>query len=467
MFDNLELLFEDNNFQASLVVKKGFNSLLDKKSLLNFINEKGVVYGIDNDRIDNFLYLLKMKKIEERAYPVAFGLKPKNGRDGEVCIPNVLESEDKHVDFNISLNEKVDYRYYIKEEPILVEKNDIIGFYIPPDRGEPGINVKGEIVQPESGRELNIMVGNKVLYNNNKFISKIRGALKFSYENNEVFINVEDVFFVDGDVDYSTGNIDFPGTVIVKGEVKPSFLVTAEADIYATRVVCASLYAKGNIIIKEGIVGDRLGNKSSHCHAEGIVKANYIQYSEVESVDRVIVNKYILHSSVYSEERIEVLGFPGKIIGGKIVSFSGILGNVYGSKSGIYTKLISGVSYKIFLEYEKLLNKYEVICKDIKLLSHYLGNLGKLNIKLSESIEDLNRKRLLYKNKQRELMKSIDALKASMFKYVPVKIEVKQCVFPRVEININGFTILNKKKKLKGYFILDKHNMNIRFVDTF
>jgi uncharacterized protein (DUF342 family) len=332
---------------------------------------------------------------------------------------------------------------------------------------EPGINVKGEIIQSESGKELNVKVGNNVLYLDNKFISKIKGALKFNYENNEVFINVENVFFVNGDVDYSTGYIDFPGTVIVRGEVKPCFLISAEADIYATRVFCASLKAKGNIIIREGIIGDRLANKISYCYAGGIIKAKYIQYSEVESLDRVIVNKYILHSSVYSEECVEVSGFPGKIIGGRIVSFSGISGNVYGSKSGIHTRLITGISYRIFLEYEKLLNNYEIIGREIKLLSHYLGNLGKLKDKLPESVEDLNRRRLLYKNKQVELMKSIDTLKEAMFKYVPVKIEVEQCIFPRVEININGFTKLNKKMKSKGYFILDRFKREILFVDSF
>jgi uncharacterized protein (DUF342 family) len=151
------------------------------------------MYGIDNDRIDNFIYLIKMRKIEEKVYPVAFGLKPRNGRDGEICIPGALDKKDKTVDADIYLNVKIDFRYYIKEEPNLVEQNDIIGFYIPPDRGEPGINVKGEIIQPKNGKELNIKIGSKVTYSDNKFISQIKGALKFGLENDSVFINVEDV----------------------------------------------------------------------------------------------------------------------------------------------------------------------------------------------------------------------------------------------------------------------------------
>jgi len=127
------------------------------------------------------------------------------------------------------------------------------------------------------------------------------------------------------------------------------------------------------------------------------VKANYIQYSYVESVDRVIVSRFILHSAVYSDERVDVLGYPGKIIGGEIIAHLGINSKIYGSKSGIYTKLVAGVPYKMYLYYEQLLNEYAVIDKEIKAISFYLGNIGKSKDELPESVETLNSKRLLYK----------------------------------------------------------------------
>lgn len=467
MLEGLEIVYEDNYFKALLVVNRKSDLIVDKGTLLKFINSKGVLYGIDNDWIDNFLYLVRTQKIEEKAYTIAIGLKPKDGNDGEICIPSILDSENNKTDSNTYLNVKVDFRFYLKDDPVVVEENDVIGFYIPPGRGEPGINVKGEIVQPKDGKELSIIVGENVKYLNNKFISKSKGALKYNVNDGKAYINVVDVCIIDGDVDYTTGNIEFPGTVIIKGEVKSSFLVSAAVDIYATRVLCAIIKAQGNIIIKEGIVGDKLTNRRSHCNAGGIVKAKYIQYSEVKSSDRIFVSKYILHSSVYSEERVEVVGSPGRIIGGKTVSYLGIISNSYGSKSGIYTKLIAGISYKLYLYYETLMDNYESISKEIKLLNHYLGNLGKLKIKLSESSEILNRKRILYKNKQMELRKNIDQLKDAMAKFIPIKIEVKEYVYPRVEININGFILLNRNIKKKGYFILDTFKREILFVDSF
>ena len=467
MFENLEILYENNNLKASLVVKQKFVSKIDKKLLLNFINANGIVYGIDEDSVNNFLYLVKTKRIEKKPYPIAVGLKPKDGKNGEICITAISGEKKKIVDTDIYLNVKVDFRELIKEEPIVVEPNDIVGFYIPPERGEPGINIKGEIIPSQDGKDLHIIVGSNVEFINNKFVSKIKGALKFNIEDNKAYINVIDVIVIDGDVDYSTGNIDFPGTVIIKGEVKSSFEVSAEADIYATRVFCATLKAKGNIIIKEGILGDKLNNKKSYCSAGGLVKANYIQYSKVESGDRTIVSRYILHSSIYSDERVDVLGYPGKIIGGEIIAHLGINSKIYGSKSGIYTKLVAGVPYKMYLYYEQLLNEYAVIDKEIKAISFYLGNIGKSKDELPESVETLNSKRLLYKNRLVELKKNIEILKENISKYMPIKICVKECIYPGVEININGIRMLNKNRKGNGCFVLDNRRREILFVDTF
>ena len=215
------------------------------------------------------------------------------------------------------------------------------------------------------------------------------------------------------------------------------------------------------------MLGDKLSNKKSYCKADGIVKASYIQYSEVESSDRIIINRFILHSSVYSDERIEVLGCPGKIIGGKVIGYLGIICKIYGSDSVILTKLVSGVPYKMYLYYEQLLGEYAIINKEIKALSYYLGNLGKSKEELPESVEMLNRKRLVYKNKQVEIKKNIEILQENISKYTPTKISVVECIYPGIEININGFRMLNRNIRGRGCFILDKTKREILFIDTF
>jgi len=50
---------------------------------------------------------------------------------------------------------------------------------------------------------------------------------------------------------------------------------------------------------------------------------------------------------------------------------------------------------------------------------------------------------------------------------MPIKICVKECIYPGVEININGIRMLNKNRKGNGCFVLDNRRREILFVDTF
>lgn len=67
---------------------------------------------------------------------------------------------------------------------------------------------------------------------------------------------VSDVYEVPADVDNSTGNIEYSGSVTVRGNVKGGFRISAKGDIVVEGIVeDAELYAGGQIIVKRGIHG--------------------------------------------------------------------------------------------------------------------------------------------------------------------------------------------------------------------
>lgn len=53
----------------------------------------------------------------------------------------------------------------------------------------------------------------------------------------------------------TTGNIDFIGSVYVKGDVQSGFKVSATDDIIVDGLVEGSLEAGGNIILRNGMKG--------------------------------------------------------------------------------------------------------------------------------------------------------------------------------------------------------------------
>ena len=92
-------------------------------------------------------------------------------------------------------------------------------------------------------------------------------------------INVFPVYEVNGNVDYNIGNIDFIGTVVIRGNVLPGFKIRAAGDIRVTGgVEAAELEAEGSIDIIAGIVGQ---NKA-FIKAGKNVKSSFIQDATIE-----------------------------------------------------------------------------------------------------------------------------------------------------------------------------------------
>ena len=66
-------------------------------------------------------------------------------------------------------------------------------------------------------------------------------------------ISVLNVYHVPGNVGYATGNIDFAGSVVIRGDIENGFVVKAEGDVtVGGNVEGGSIYADGNITIRGG-----------------------------------------------------------------------------------------------------------------------------------------------------------------------------------------------------------------------
>src|SRR5208337_4362272 len=94
------------------------------------------------------------------------------------------------------------------------------------------------------------------------------------------------VVIINGDVDLTTGNINFNGTVHITGSVRPGFKVQADSDVIIERdVEDAHIIAGGNITIKNGVVG----NESVHITARGDITARFIQNARIEAGKSITV----------------------------------------------------------------------------------------------------------------------------------------------------------------------------------
>ncbi len=299
--------------------------------------------------------------------------------------------------------------------------------------GEAGEDVFGNIIPVHSSGEIPIKAGKNVRVSDDgaKYYSEIEGWIIF--ENNT--IKVDDVYHINGDVDYTTGNISSLGTVIVKGSIKDGFKIEATGDIIITAVEGAELVADGNITIKSGVQG----HGSALLKCKGNLYAKFIEQASIECEGDVIVSEAIMHSNIMAKGNIIVLkGKKGWIVGGKYRAGTVIAAKTAGSK--VATPTSFDVGYDPFVKTE--LDKTQE--KTIHLKQEYIQTRLNLQRLVTDIQSDPNAKN------KKEMLKNLTE------KYQKMALEVKE-----MNVQLQKLQIKLRENK-KGYiFIKEKAFTNI------
>ncbi|MDD3917977.1 MAG: FapA family protein, partial [Synergistaceae bacterium] len=164
---------------------------------LSFLQEKGVVEGIDREVIASML----SEKNARTWVPVANGVSPVDGEDAEIeYMVEFGSAKPKEEDEQ----GRVDLKNLSSVTVIL--KDQLLATKIPPTEGAPGVTVKGVPLKAKNGKDrpLPAGAGTYAWEDGLSLHSMIDGNLVLKGNK----LNVVPVFQVDGDVDYSVGNID-------------------------------------------------------------------------------------------------------------------------------------------------------------------------------------------------------------------------------------------------------------------
>jgi len=154
---------------------------------------------------------------------------------------------------------------------------------------------------------------------------------------------------VPGDVDYSVGNIRFPGFVTVRGNVLDGFEVQADRgiEIRGTGGAC-TLRSAGDIAVNGGVNG----HGKAVVEAGGAVRVKYLNEATVKARGDVVVASEVLHSRVSCLGRLLVPG--GAVIGGESVARCGVEAEVLGSELGVATRVVIGRDFDLAGQIETL-----------------------------------------------------------------------------------------------------------------
>ena len=158
--------------------------------------------------------------------------------------------------------------------------------------------------------------------------------------NGEV-VEVAEIMEVPEDVDFSTGNIRFPGSVEVRGGVHAGFTIEARDNLKVVgSVEGAHLAAAGDITIAAGFLGESEGRPGALL-AGGDIQVKYIQGGEVTAGGDLLVGDDIVRSTVGVLGKITIAG-RGRIVGGRVSAGTEITATSIGAATGVRTVVAVG-----------------------------------------------------------------------------------------------------------------------------
>lgn len=199
--------------------------IVTAEQMLQALEKEGIVYGIKEDTIRK----LAMRPVYGIKIEVAKGTESVDGEDGYV---NFFVKRDSEYKPEISEEGVIDYKNldYFQQ----VTEGQVLCEIIKETEGTDGINIYGNPVPARRGTPPASPMGKNTVFNEDgtKLIAARSGVVRFIKD----YIDVNEVLYVRS-VDQSTGNINFPGDVIVDGDVNYGFSIKSGGNVMVKGVI--------------------------------------------------------------------------------------------------------------------------------------------------------------------------------------------------------------------------------------
>ena len=348
---------------------------VERGDIMAAIEEKKITNGIIGAEIDRI--------VKEQDYDcsilIAQGKPAVSGKDG--YIEYLFDLNDEMAP-KVLADGKVDY--YDMNIIQGIHKNEALCRLHPATLGVDGYSVMGATLHARNGRPAQLPRGRNTQQNSvgNELLSTIDGQIKRNGKN----IDVIQEFEVKKNVDFSTGNIIFPGSVTVRGNVLSGFEVQSGGDVTIYGLVeKAKITAFGNIILHGGMTGQGVGI----LRAGGDIFAKYVENSQITASGKITA-ECIMHSTVRAGVCIELIGRKGLLVGGSAKARKYLKAVTIGSQFATLTEVEVGSDPK---QNDRLKDiKAEILSleaeqKKIEQALTMFANMEKSGVKLSPQKE--------------------------------------------------------------------------------
>ncbi|MDR1625141.1 MAG: FapA family protein [Spirochaetia bacterium] len=428
----------------TVVPAEGTGRALTPAAITEAVGKAGIVYKA---QLQEVLEALKKKAAEGEGFSNLSFAKGKAAKHAASPKLNVLVAVQRDK-VAIKGDGQADYKNS-KQIPG-VKKDQTVAEILPaPAAPEDGWDVRGKILAARAAGEQSISVGKNLRQEEKDgktlLIAEANGELSFD----ERSIGITEGHVINGNVDMKTGNVKFPGTVIVSGFVDTGFFVMAGGDIkIAQGIGAALLSSEGSITIGQGIKG--MGKAVLRSKKD--IGAAFAEQALIMSVGNITLKNACVRCHVKCNGKLLLASEKGFLIGGKVKSRLGLEAASLGNESGVPTEISFGQDYLLADQaegVEKMIQKLNVSC-------------SKLNVLMREAEKSNDqRKRESCHTEKLKAMKQIEKLNHQLLtlrerfeEHFPGEITVRGTLYPGVVIESHGryYEVKQPRTKLKLVF---------------
>ena len=351
---HIEVLISGDKMSAYVAIGDGDWSL---NKIRQSLNAEGITFGISDAAIRTCI-----SGKRHTPYQVAWGLPPHHGVSGPAGNRPRLVFKFGHSRgkppgvLKTSPNFRKQWRSILSSGS--VRAGTILAFVRNLEGCSFGITVTGEKVPYFDNQPVLKCGPNTILSRDGKYVIAQKSGIPYVDNNGpEVLGQIT----IDGNIGPLTGDITFPGDLMIQGDVLQGFRVSSWGSLIITGNLYGSASCADNIMVKGGI-----NAPGEIVESGGSISAKFCENSAIRAFGDVVVSEAIMHSVVETEQQLVVSQERGRIVGGMAVSRLGVSTYAAGSPMGIATLFKIGVSPKIRRKHERLQREITLVQAEIQ-----------------------------------------------------------------------------------------------------
>jgi len=328
----------------------------------------------------------------------------------------------------------------------------------------PGVDVTGQPIDGDDAVDAILEPGQNTKLTNGKIFATASGQVMIRYddERNRAKIDVIEVLTIER-IDYATGHVDFPGTVIVQDTVTDGFHLKAKGDIIIEKTVSnAVIQAGGDIVLSSGAVGRGVG----FIEAGNNVYAKFVQETTVLASNGIYIEEAAIHSRLMAGSEVILEGGRGELIGGITLTGKLLIANRIGSKAEPETQITLGIDPETFGRLRQLDQEIEENRSTLVKVEQHRHHLDEVRRRGKETAEQeaTFHKLTALETKYQEILNNLyqqrETLQLAILPNREAQILYHDTVFANVEVSfgygIRKYRIERRAVSLPGRFALDK-----------